>query len=69
MRRLSLPEHVEQVSVLKDEDLAMVISRAGKPPPELGNNTRRLSLHIPLRMGYRPVSSAARLGVQTEAAT
>ena len=38
------------------------------PPPDSGNSTRRTSLHMPERIGSRPVSSAARLGVQTSAA-
>ena len=46
----------------------MVISLCGNPPREFGNSTRFLRLAIPLRTGYRPVKSAARLGVQTSAA-
>ena len=45
--------------------MAMVISSAGIPPFELGKRTRRLSLHMPLRMGKRPVNNAARDGEQT----
>ena len=42
----------------------------GRPPVELPKMTRRFSLPaMPLRMGNRPVSSPARLGVQTQAAT
>jgi len=44
-----------------------VISSRGSPPFELPKSTRRLPA-IPLRSGYRPVSSAARLGVHTSAA-
>jgi len=43
----------------------MVISDDRSPPAEFGNRTRRLSLHMPLRIGRRPVINAARLGVQT----
>jgi hypothetical protein len=48
---------------------AMVISLWGRPPLESGKSTRRLSLHIPERIGSLPVSNPARLGVQTGAAT
>ncbi len=44
---------------------AKVISPGGKPPAESGKSTPRLSLIMPERMGRRPVSSPARLGVQT----
>ena len=44
----------------------MVISLAGSPPAESGNSTRRVSENMPVRIGKRPVSKAARLGVQTE---
>jgi hypothetical protein len=47
---------------------AIVASSAGNPPRLFGNSTRRRLLHIPLRGGRRPVSNAARLGVQTSAA-
>jgi len=46
----------------------MVTSVSGRPPAESGKSTRRLSLHIPLRIGSLPVRIAARLGVQTLAA-
>ena len=41
----------------------------GSPLAESGNNTRRFADIIPLRMGNRPVSRAARLGVHTLAPT
>ena len=48
----------------------MVISSWGRPPGEFFVCTRcAMSPDMPLRMGSRPVSSAARLGVQTQAAT
>ncbi len=34
---------------------------------EFRRSTRYWSWHMPLRIGYRPVSKAARLGVQTSA--
>ena len=42
------------------------ISYSGRPPPESGKSTLRLSLAMPLRIGSLPVKSAARLGVHTE---
>ena len=48
---------------------ASVTSPAGRPRRESGNRTRWVSLAIPLRTGSRPVSRAARLGVQTGDAT
>ena len=51
---------------------AIVTSPGGRPRAESGNSTRRLPFWevciVPLRTGTRPVSSPARLGVQTGAA-
>ena len=48
----------------RESGTAIVTSLAGNPPLESGNNTRRFADIIPLRIGRRPVSNAARDGAQ-----